>query len=161
MEKINMKVQLSPKRIIPDVTTVWSEAGPEVDIVMDLKKLTFREGMISELYSFHVVDHLFPEEAEEAVKNWYKMLGINGRLHILSDDFEYIARAFVGGDIDIEMFNTLHNHPCQCTRESLALMMHRAGFLENETSYWVDDNAPEGMKKNHYELIVTGVKHGK
>ena len=49
-----MKIQLSNKKIIPDVLTVWQEAGPEVDIVMDLRKLTFAENSLDEIGRAHV-----------------------------------------------------------------------------------------------------------
>lgn len=154
-----MNIQLSPKRIIENAITVWSEPGPEVDIVMNLKHLTFRPGSISTIYAFHVMDHLFPDEALEAVKNWYQCLEPKGgTLHTFNDDFEYIARAFVGGDISIDLFNDIHNHPCQCNRENVSKMMFDSGFKDADVSIWID-GSPEGYIKKHYEVIITGKKH--
>lgn len=150
-----MKIQLSEHRIIPDAITVWGHAGPEVDVVMDLKNLTFRPGSIESMHVFHVLDHLFPEEGKIALSNWYEMLAKGGVVHVLQDDFEYIARAFVGGDINPEMFNTMHNHPTQCTKEYLVPFFHTAGFSEANVSVWLGENAPDGVQKKHYEFILT------
>jgi predicted SAM-dependent methyltransferase len=154
-----MKIQLSPRRIIKDAITVWSEAGPEVDIVMDLKALTFRPNTITALYAFHVLDHLFAKEAQHAVKNWFRCLAPNAFIHILNDDFEYLVRAYVGGDITVEIFNELHNHPFQCIRENVTKMMNAAGFKEDEVRVWLS-GSPEGMPREHYEFILTARKHG-
>jgi predicted SAM-dependent methyltransferase len=153
-----MKLQLSPNRIIKDALTIWHEAGPEVDIVMDVANVSFREGSVTEMYVFHVVDHLFEPEALKAMASWFKCLSPEGKVHILNDDFEYIARAFVGGDISIEMFNDLHNHPLQCTRDNISALLAKAGFRADNVNIWLSGN-PEGMTREHYEFILTAKKH--
>lgn len=152
------KVQLSPRKIIKDAITVWHQPGPEVDIVMDLKALSFREGSISELYAFHVVDHLFPEEHITALSNWFKCLAPGSKLHAINDDFEYIARAFVGGDISIDLFNDIHNHASQCTRDNVVKEMRLAGFRDEKINIWLE-GAPEGISKRPFEFILTAIKH--
>lgn len=152
-----MKIQLSDKRIIKDVMTVWSHPGPEVDIVMDLKNLTFRPESINEIFAFHVVDHLFPEESQEAIKNWFGCMAPKSELHLINDDFEYLARAYVGGDINIELFNDLHNHPCQCTEANVIDMLEKGGFNKNDIVKWYEGN-PENIDRKHYEFILTAHK---
>lgn len=153
-----MKIQLSPIRIVPDVLTVWSEHGPEVDIVMDLKKLTFKPGSVDELYSFHVLDHLFPDEIVPAITNWRSCLKDKGKAFFLVDDFEYITRAFVGGDIDINLINDLHNHPTQLTKENLVTFLKAGGFNETVINQWFA-NVPHLFEKKHYELLLDATKH--
>lgn len=152
MEKINMKIELSPVKIVPGAITVWSEQSPEVDIVMDLKNLTFKPGSVDEIYSFHVLDHLFIDEGVAAVSNWKKCLKPEAKLFIIVDDFEYVARAFVGGDISIELFNDLHSHPSQYTRENLLSLIKKCGYSENKTNIWFQD-VTGLFKKKHYELV--------
>ncbi len=152
-----MKIQLSEKRIIPGVMTIWSHHGPEVDLVMDLQNLTFKPGSINEIYAFHVLDHFFPEEGEKAVKNWFQCMSQGSSLHLLNDDFEYLTRAYVGGDIDIELFNDLHNHPCQYTQKNIVDVLSKGGFKDSDVVLWYSGN-PEGMTKKHYEFIVTAPK---
>lgn len=153
-----MKIQLSPKRIVQDAVTVWSEPGPEVDVVMDLKNLTFRPGMVDEIYSFHVLDHLFEDEGKQAVKNWYNMLKKNGRLFALVDNFEYIARGFVGGDISIDILNEHHNHPTQYTSDSLFAICRAAGFTEEKIRTWLADEVDGKFHKKHFELVFDAEK---
>ncbi len=152
-----MKLQISDKRIIPDAVTVWPSAGPEVDVVMDLKNLTFRPESVTEMYAFHVLDGMFAEDNKIALKNWRSLLVKGAKIHFLNDDFEYLTRAFVGGDFSIDLFNEIHNHPCQCTKDNVIKMLVDAGFIESEIVMWFT-GAPTGMKKEHYEFILTGKK---
>lgn len=152
-----MKIQLSPTRIVKDAVTVWSEHGPEVDMVMDLKALSFAPGSIDEIYSFHVLDHLFPDEAQVAAKNWFEVLVPGARLYIITDDFEYIARGFVGGDISVDLFNELHNHPHQLTRESGAALLSKAGFKPDDVHVWFAD-VPNLFPRKHFELVLDAKK---
>lgn len=154
-----MKVQISPTRIIKDAVTIWNEAGPEVDVVMDIKNLTFRPGSIDELYSFSVLNRLFISDAITAAKNWHDLLSPGGNLHVVVDDFEYVARAFTGGDISIDIFNEVHNCVNQCTRDSVSKILSLGGFDINKVNIWLT-GAPEGITKKHYELIITATKHG-
>ena len=154
-----MKIQLSDKRIVPGALTVWNQNGPEVDIVMDLKNLTFRPESIEEIYVFHVLDHLFAKDGEMAIKNWKQCLAPNAKIHILNDDFEYICRAIVGGDIDIDIYNNLHNHPAQYSQNSLTSLLVKRGFDVNHIVVWYNGN-PDHMEKKHYEFILTATKNG-
>ena len=158
MEKIN-KIQISPNKIIPDALVIWNEPGPEVDIVMDLKNLTFKEGSIERIYSFHVMDHLFPEEVLDTLRNWKRCLSTGGRVYILVDDFEYIARGFVGGDLSIDLINDIHNHPMQFTQQSLASLFFKTGFKEENVIAWYSDIIDDTFSRKHYELVVHGQKH--
>lgn len=152
-----VSIELSPKKIIPGALTVWNEPGPEVDVVMDLKNLTFRPGTVSKIYSFHVADHLFPGEAQEAIKNWADCLAKGGELYIVVDDFQYLARAFVGGDLTIEKFNQDHSCPNHCTSDNLLPLMLRAGFKDDKVAMWYD--MPSGtFVRQHFEMVMAGTK---
>lgn len=157
MEKI--KIQLSPIRMVKDAITIWSEVGPEVDIVMDLKKLTFRPGSIEEIYSFHVLDHLFPEETSIAISNWKNCLKIGGKLWSIVDDFEHTTRAFIGGDISIELFNNLYSHPSQFSRDSLVSELKKGGFKEEKITVWFAENVAEKFIKKNDEIVLESTKN--
>lgn len=154
MDKI--KIQITPKRIIKDAMTVWNEPGPEVDIVMDPKTLTFRPESVGAIYAFHVLDHLFPSEIKPALDNWRRCLGSGGKLFVLVDDFEYICRGFVGGDVSIEMINDLHSHPTQFSRDYLIAQLKLCGFGEDKQIIWFE--SPDFMPKAHYELLIEAKK---
>jgi predicted SAM-dependent methyltransferase len=153
-----MKIQLSPIRIVKDVMTVWNEPGPEVDVVMDLKKLTFKEGSLDGIFTFHVLDHLFESEVVEALTNWKKLLKKDCDLFVVVDDLEYIARAFVGGDIDTDVFNQLHAHPMNFRGDNLIKYFTEAGFKEDLARIWYAD-VPDLFPRKHYELVMAVKKH--
>lgn len=153
-----MKIQLSQERIIKDIPTIWHEHGPNVDMVMDLKALGFRQESLTEIYSFHVMDHLFPAEVERAAKNWFECLAPGGKLFVVVDDFEYICRGFVGGDLNIDVINELHNHPTQFSRDNIVGILKRAGFGEDKQVIWFDQNVADRFGRTHYELVIEATK---
>ena len=154
-----MKIQLSNTRIVKDAITVWSEPGPEVDMIMDLKNLTFRPGSIDQMYSFHVLDHLFPEDSIVALNNWRNCLKIGATLFTIVDDFEYICRGFVGGDISIKLLNDHYNHPTQFTREHLADCIAKAKFNDPAISVWLESKVSELFTRSQSELVLSAKKH--
>lgn len=138
--------------------TVWSSPGPEVDVVMDLRNLTFRAGSVDELFVFHVCESLFEEDVVRAIVNWHKLLSPGGKLHVINDDFEYVARGFIGGDFSIDLFNRQHNHPFQCTQDGVVRLLRLGGFNPDKINMWLN-GAPEGVNKAHYEFILTAIKN--
>ena len=153
----NMKLQLSPQKIVKDHLTVWHEHGSEVDIVMDLKNLTFAPDSIESLCAFHVADHFFEDETRKAFKNWYECLKQNGTLYVVVDNFELIARKFVGGDINISMINERFSHPMQFTKDNLILFLSEAGFIDHEMRIWYAD-IPEMFTKGEYDFVIAAKK---
>jgi len=149
-----MKLQLSPTKKIPGVFCVWQEGGPEVDLTADVRALTFAPGSIEEMYSFHVLDHLFPEEVPKAAANWKKLLKPGGKLYIVVDDFETIARSFVGGDFNVDIFNQKFSHPTQFTRDNLVKVLQDCGFEENNIVLWFAD-VGELFKREPFDLIIS------
>lgn len=146
------KIQFANTRIIKDAMTVWYEAGPEVDVVMDIKNLTFRPGSIDVIYSFHVLDHFFPVEAQNALNNWRSCLSPNGMLYIVVDDFEVLNRSFASGDFPIDDFNEKFSHPMYFTRDNLLSYCVKAGFKQDSAVIWYGD-VPNEFKKDPYDLI--------
>lgn len=150
-----MTIELTPKKIIPGAFTIWTEHGPEVDLACDLKNINLKPGSVDKIYAFHVVDRLFADEAQAALKNWYKLLAPGGQLIVVVDDFEYLARAFVGGDIKVDYFNEHHSAPTYFTRDNLAAHLTVAGFAEDKVVIWYD---PEFIKAKPFELTLGGTK---
>ena len=157
-----MRLEITPTKIVPDAITVWNEQG-EADVIMDLKNLTFRDNYFDEIFVFHVVDHLFEDEIKTAMLNWRRCLKVGGRIFICVDDFEHIARGFVGGDITIDQINKDFSHPVHVTRDNLLKYFTDAGFLEGSVIIWHDSpKDAEGrvlMPKLESELILHSTKH--
>jgi predicted SAM-dependent methyltransferase len=148
------KIELSENKIVPGALTVWNEHGV-ADLTMNLKALSFRPESLSEIYAFHVLDHLFPEETGAALKSWFGCLKSGGKIFVVVDDFEYIARGFVGGDLSIELVNQVHNHPTQFTQDNLTKILQAAGFRDVVVWY---GGLPDIYNKKHYELVLAAIK---
>lgn len=53
-------------------------------------------GVVSEIYSRHMLEHLDPNEAREVLHHWYDLLESNGLLHVIVPDIEFHARQLLG-----------------------------------------------------------------
>ncbi len=148
-----MKISLSPERIVRDHLVVWQDQRPQVDLTMDLKALTFRADSLDQIVAVHVLDFMFPGEAIVALKNWYACLKPGGKLFVVVDDFEYIARAFVGGDISIEIFNNNHSHASQYDRQAMSDLLVSSGFPAANGKVWFE-GIPDFLEKKNYELML-------
>jgi len=137
---------------------VWQEHGEDVDVAMDLKNLTFKPGSVDVIYAFHVLDHLFPDEAIGAIKNWHKCLKPDGKIYVIVDDFEFIARGFVGGDVSIQLINTLYSHPTQYSRDSMIDTLKAGGFDESRMNIWLADEVADTFKRKQTELVLESTK---
>lgn len=133
--------------------TVWYEPGPEVDLVMDIKNLTFRPGSVDAIYAFHVLDHFFQSEVKGVLENWKLCLKPKiGVLYVVVDDFDVITRSYISGDFPIEFFNEHFTHPTYFTRDNLLNELINAGFKESAPIIWYGD-VPDQFKKAKHELI--------
>ncbi len=153
----NMIIEISPIKIIPGAITVWHEAGPQVDVLMDPKNLSFRSESVDEIYTFHVLDKLFSDEIQVAVNNWSSCLKKGGKLFCITNDFEYTTRAFVGGDISVDDFNNSFSNPSYFDKYSLLRYLVNGGFNEPDITIWFD-GLGNVYQRQHYELILSGIK---
>ncbi len=149
-----MKIQLSKTRMVPDAMTVWYEHGPEVDMVADLKNLPFAPGSVEAIYSFHVLEHLMPSDCVPALASWMKCLAPGAKFFVVNDDFEYLCRAFVSGDVSIEQFNADFTHPTYITRDNIVKMLGAVGIMSDNIVLWFADVTGE-FKKAEHELVVS------
>ena len=156
-----MIVEITPQKIVKGATTVWNEHGDDVDIVMDPKNLQFKPGSISEIYSFHVLERLFIDEIMKALVNWKNCLADNGKLFLVVDDIEYIARAYVGGDINAAIFNQNFSHPTHFDRDLLTSLLAKIGFREDDMTIWFE-SVNNHVKRQPHELVICAQKqkHG-
>jgi predicted SAM-dependent methyltransferase len=147
------KIQFSPRRIIPDALVVWHEPGAEVDMVMDLRKPTFADGLVKKLYAFHVLEHLFRHEVVDVLERWKAMLAPGGKLFLVDDDFDFLCRSAVGGDMTAEQWSDQFAHPTYFTKDSTISVVREAGFDLDKTVFWYVD-VPDEFPKREYELVT-------
>lgn len=159
MERTKMnKIQISPKKMVEGAEVIWHEQNPEVDLVMDCKQaneFVFRDNSIKVIYVFNLLGLAKEENIISLLENYYRMLAPDGQLYIIEHDFEYISRAFVGGDLSIEEFNEDFVRTTYLTKDSTIKYLEQAGFSKGDMRVWLD-----GAKfpKQHYEFIISGVK---
>lgn len=153
-----MKIQIAPTRRIADMFTVWHKPGPEVDLVIDPRNpygIYFRPGFVEVIYAFGVLGITEEQKIVPTLKQWASTLKEGGELYIIEQDFEYLCRAIVGGDLKIEEFNADFRATTYLSPEKMSRYLEEAGFPGAEQREWYD---PPLFTKQHYEKILSGTK---
>lgn len=65
------------------------------NIIMDVTKLDFEPGSVSEMLAIHVFEHLNPYHCLDILKSWRRILKPGGRLVMEMPDIEQLCRRFV------------------------------------------------------------------
>jgi len=149
------KIQISPKRIIEDAVVIWHEKKDDVDIVIDPRLLDLKDNSVKVLYVFNFLGLTKQQDIPIVLKSFYKALAPDGQLYIIEHDFEYISRAFVGGDLPIEEFNEDFIRTSYLTKDSTVKYLELTGFLKGDMRIWLDGSK---FPKAHHEFIISGVK---
>jgi len=154
-----MRIEISPKRRLEDTLVIWPEAGPDVDIVLDPSTdgLKFRDGSIQVIYAFNILGLTEPDMVFNLVHNLYKLLEPKGELYIIENDFDYINRAYLGGDLSITELNTNFRRKTYLNQEEIIRIMKLAGFVnEKDMRIWFT-----GLKfeRQHFEMVLSAVKN--
>ena len=150
-------IQIAPRKMVEDSLVVWNEPGKEVDIVMDLSpySINFRENSIKFIYAFGLLGRSREGDILNILQNLYKALEPEGQLYIIENDFEYIARGFVGGDLTVQEFNNDFSAKTNLTKDTLLRYLEMTGFVRDNMRVWLD-----GVKfqKAHYEMVFSAIK---
>lgn len=84
-------------------TIVNAQAGPAVDIVADIRDLSFSEASILEIYASHVMEHLSFAEVLSCLEKFYKILKPGGRLYISVPDIEILSEIILSENSNEEI----------------------------------------------------------
>ncbi len=71
---------------------------PGADRVMAADRLYFPDSSVDEIHTSHMVEHLTPEQLEEAIKEWQRVLKPGGKLTVRCPNFEIYLREWLEGD---------------------------------------------------------------
>jgi len=115
--------------------------GPGVDCVADFRHLPFRDNYFEEIYAGHALQCVRPNEIDDTLREWARVLTTDGKITIVVPDIEFIARSFMSGEIDLDLFTELcfrglDNPNGEWTyasffhKDKLARAIMRAGFSE-------------------------------
>jgi len=150
-----MKLQITPIRKVEDALVIWPEPTPDVDIVMDPKTMQMKPGSIKAIYAFDVLGSSGPENVIPTLENFFRMLQPDGELYIIEHDFDYVARAYLGGDLPIDEFNRDFRRGTYLNQNEISALLNKVGFPEGMQKIW-----HKGIKfpKEHYQIIMSGKK---
>lgn len=153
-----MKIQISSNKRIADALVLWPEAGPEVDLVLDPRPpfgLKFRAGTVKIIYAFGILGITQPKDVISLLSEFFKALKADGELYIIEHDFDYICRAYLGGDIPISEFNQDFKRKTYFNRDELVRILEKVGFPEKNQRQW---QGATKFQQQHYEIIISGKK---
>jgi len=68
------------------------------DLVCDIKKLPYLDNSVKLIESFHVIEHLPRHNLPKALKEWYRILMLGGKLVIECPDFDKDVKEYIEGN---------------------------------------------------------------
>jgi predicted SAM-dependent methyltransferase len=157
MGKTNMKIQITPEKKIKDVFSVWHEETSDTDLIVDTRYLQcFKSGSLKTIYAFGLLGITEPDRIVYVLKNLVKSLKVGGELYIIEQDFDYIIRSLLGGDLTLEEFNKEHRKKTYLNQDLIVEYLEKAGFPVKEQKWW-----KEGVQfnKKNSEIIISGIKN--
>ena len=131
-------------KIYGDFLNVDIAPGPRTDIVADIRKpLPFKGGEVEEIMSIATLEHLLFWQADNLIREFYRILQRGGKLTIAVPDLKKICSAYAEKTASHQTINKyiygelFENSPFefQCHKsiydfEILNIMLIRAGFSE-------------------------------
>jgi len=91
--------------------SIYAQPPEEKDLYYyDVRKpLPYPDHIFDNVYLFHIIEHLTPEEARAFLRDIYRVLKFSGIVRISTPDLEDICRAYVGRLKDYEGSSTKKN----------------------------------------------------
>jgi predicted SAM-dependent methyltransferase len=113
---------------------------------MDIRRLEYPDNSADEIRAIDVIEHIEFWELRALLHEWWRVLKPGGKLTIRTDNFEFIAKSFLNGELGIEELQFfIHNsNPLQTTAPDA----HRSALTE---PYMKKILALEGLKVTKYD----------
>jgi len=132
----------------------------------------YDKNSIKEIVCFHVLEHLYKEEAEEALKRWIDLLKIGGRLRLMVPDIYGICTMILNHHV--WNMGSIYEKNQHCyrliygsyNRKSSGLDSHKHCwdkdslkyiFIENNMTFKIKESLTDN--KFNPSLYIEGVKH--
>ena len=137
-----MKANIGSGRFaIPGFINLDREMGPGIDLVADFRHLPFKDNYFEEIYAGHALQCVRPNEIDSTLREWCRVLAVDGKITVVVPDIEFLTRSFNSGEIDLDLFTELcfrglDNPDGKWTyasffhKDKLARALMRAGFSE-------------------------------
>jgi len=134
---------------IPGFTHIDLADYPHIDYKHDIKTLPmFKNNSVDLIYCCHALEYFDRQEAEEALKEWYRVLKKGGNLRLAVPDFKAITDVYQKyGDLGhigilgplygrIKLGNKFIYHKTVYDLTSLRRLLKSVGFKEVEKYDW-------------------------
>jgi SAM-dependent methyltransferase len=137
------RIPLLPKilnslRILPDYSYEAHKKGlyKKVGYCNVTKKTRFRDESVDFIYTSHLLEHLYPKDAEKFIKECKRILKKKGLIRILVPDLEKEAKDYIknlkGGCEATKMFNkVIYACDCKAGRKNGHNWMYDLRLIEN------------------------------
>lgn len=148
-----MKIQISNQKKIADALTIWDTPGNGIDIVTPLyDKIGVGSGIVKAAYIFNLFGKLSPDKHSIFAAELKRIMAENGELYIIENDFDYISRSFIGGDLKIEEFNNQFIQRSYLNQTLITEMLAEAGFKPDSMKVWFDAT---NFDRKLYEIVIS------
>ncbi|MBF0556172.1 MAG: methyltransferase domain-containing protein [Nitrospirae bacterium] len=99
---ISLNMGCGGLRFISTPETAWINIDARRDVgadkVADFKNLDYSNGSIARIVCIHALEHLPRQDAEMALKEWYRILRVGGELVIEVPNFDLTVKEYLEGD---------------------------------------------------------------
>ncbi len=134
------------------------QASDEVEIVADAGKIPVPDETFIEVRNAHLIEHFERGKVPDLIKEWVRILKVDGVLRVLCPDVAKVARQFVNKEIDLKQYllwtyggqlDKFDFHYWGYTPETLKRLFEDAGLVDVAHQYnsdgWLEVT---GKKKN-------------
>lgn len=109
----------------------WTRA---TDLVCDIRRLPFPDESVERIECYHVIEHLSPDDVDQALREWRRVLAPGGILVIECPDFEAAVQEYLEGNRE-RIYNIFGRrrfagdvHLAGYNPEQLSGLLERCGF---------------------------------
>lgn len=152
------KIQIAPKKMVEDAIVIWPIKTPDVDIVMDpreIEKFVIKQGSLKAIYCFGLLGITEPNKIVPMLINLNNTLREGGEIYVIEQDFDYVTRGYIGGDLRIAEFNDQFRRTCYLNRDYIVDLLAASGFPQDKQAVWLD---PKVIPFEHYEVALSAKK---
>lgn len=93
----------------------------KADLILDCTNLSdhFGTGTVDRIYIGHGLEHLYPQQAHDAMEDWKNVLKAGGDLGIVTPDFRFIAQGYLDNDPRFTHFEMIDTYLFSYKQESV------------------------------------------
>ena len=168
---------------IPEGNPIRVDIDPTVkpDVVADVRFLPFEDCFADTVYASHVLEHISFHETVSTLKEWIRILKIEGKLKIVLPNMKWAAKRIMEGGTKDEMdramwfyysaqkgdLRTAYNdiHRAGFTAQSIKELLSQLSTLTNIEVFTTEGNfgnwdSPENLRNDDmgYNIVVTATK---